>query len=175
VGSVANAKFLAHSEAANIARRAVNRGSEKEQFGTPLFGDPYLQHNLSFALLLNLISILLGRSWLRVPVFVLLTVLVFAPGYGAPSFATLERLVASMLIVAVTLTRFGVLATVALTYVRFLAQEFPLTTNWSAWYVQVSLMALATLMALALYGFVTTLRGRPLSQIRPRGLSANAA
>jgi hypothetical protein len=44
-GSVANAKFLAHSEAANIARRAVNQGSEKEQFGTPLFGGPYLQHN----------------------------------------------------------------------------------------------------------------------------------
>jgi len=44
-GCVANAKFLAHSEAANIARRAVNRGSEKEQFGAPLFGGPYLQHN----------------------------------------------------------------------------------------------------------------------------------
>src|SRR5215831_21368243 len=44
-GCVANAKFLAHSEAANIARRAVNRVSEKEQFGTPLFGGPYLQHN----------------------------------------------------------------------------------------------------------------------------------
>ena len=44
-GSVANAKFLAHSEAANIARRAINRRSEKEQFGTPLFGGPYLQHN----------------------------------------------------------------------------------------------------------------------------------
>jgi hypothetical protein len=47
LGSVANAKFLAHSEAANIARRAVNRGFEKEQFGTPLFGGPYLQHNPS--------------------------------------------------------------------------------------------------------------------------------
>jgi hypothetical protein len=49
-GSVANAKFPARMEAANIAGRPVNRGLEKEQFRAPLFGGTYLQHNQAIPL-----------------------------------------------------------------------------------------------------------------------------
>jgi serine/threonine-protein kinase len=115
---------------------------------------------LCFAFLWSLVSLLVLRASLRVPVFVLVTTLLLAPGYGTPSFATLTRLAAGMFIVAVALTRFGVLATVALSYVHFLAQDFPLTTNWSAWYAQFALFGMATLVALALFGFVTTTLGR---------------
>ena len=38
----------------------------------------------------------------------------------------------------------------------------PLTTNWQAWYAHTALLGLAILLALALYGFVTNLRGRRL-------------
>lgn len=40
--------------------------------------------------------------------------------------------------------------------------NFPLTTNWSAWYAPAALLCIATLAALAIYGFVTTLTLRPI-------------
>jgi hypothetical protein len=55
-----------------------------------------------------------------------------------------------------------VLATVASIYTRFMLQDFPLTTNWSAWYAHAALLAMATLVGLALYALVITLAGRPL-------------
>jgi hypothetical protein len=129
---------------------------------------------LFVALGLNVVSIVVRRRWLCVPIFVLATTLVLAPGYGALSFASVARPCIVTLIAAIALIRFGVLAAVALGYTSFTIQDFPLTTNWSAWYAQATILVLATLLALALYGFVTTLRGRPLSQIRPRALSATA-
>jgi hypothetical protein len=117
---------------------------------------------LSFALILNLLSILVRRRWLGVLVFVLMMTLLLAPGYGALSFEALARPVVALLIVAITLTRFGVLATVASVYTRFILQDFPLTTNWSAWYEHATLLGLATLAGLALFGFVITLKSRPL-------------
>jgi hypothetical protein len=88
---------------------------------------------LSSVLVFNLLSILVRRRWLRVPVFVAVTTMLLAPGYGGLSWMTLSRTAVVMLIVAVTLTRFGVLATVAFLYTDFIIRDFPLTTNWSAW------------------------------------------
>jgi serine/threonine-protein kinase len=130
---------------------------------------------LSVALALDLGTILVRRRWLRVPFFVVVTTLLVAPGYGTLSVGTLGRAAVVMLMIAITLTRFGVLATVASVYTGFIIQDFPLTTNWSTWYAQASLLALATIVALAVYGLLTTLRSRLFSQARPRGLSANVA
>jgi serine/threonine-protein kinase len=121
---------------------------------------------LSFALILNLISILVPRRWLCVLLFVLVTTLLLASGYGALSFVTFARPAVGLLIIAVTLTRFGVLATVALTYIRFMTEDFPLTTNWSAWYANGALLAVVTVVSLSLFGFVITLKGRPLWSYR---------
>ncbi|MBV8843790.1 MAG: serine/threonine protein kinase [Bryobacterales bacterium] len=118
---------------------------------------------LSFALLLHLISTVIRPRWLRVPVFVLVATLLLSPGYGVLSFATVARPTVVFLILGVTLARFGVLATVAVAYVAFVTQDFPLTTNWSAWYARPALFGMATLVGLALFGFVTTLRSRSLS------------
>jgi hypothetical protein len=117
---------------------------------------------LSFALILNLISILVRRRWLGVLVFDLLMTLLLAPGYGALSFETLVHPAVGLLIVAIALTRFGVLATVASVYTRFILQDFPLTTNWSAWYEHATLLGLATVAGLAIFGFVITLKSLPL-------------
>jgi hypothetical protein len=117
---------------------------------------------LGFALLLNLISALVRSRWLRVLAFVMVATLVAAPGYGAFSFATLVRPAVVFLMLAITLTRFGVLATVAFVYMLFVAQDFPLTTNWSAWYAGAALLGVATLAVPALFGFVITLKGQPL-------------
>jgi serine/threonine-protein kinase len=117
---------------------------------------------LSSALILNLISILVRHSWLRVPVFVLVITALLVPAESALSFVTIARSAVGLLMVAVTLTRFGVLATVALTYVRFIIQDLPLTTNSSAWYAYAALLALVTITGLALFGFVTTLKRPPM-------------
>ena len=95
--------------------------------------------------------------------------LVVAPGYGKPTWATIARPAIVFTIGAIALIRFGVLAIVASVYTNAAISYFPLTTNWSAWYTQAALLSVATLVALALYGFVTTLKGSPL---RPKKLDA---
>jgi serine/threonine protein kinase len=124
---------------------------------------------LGVSLVLNLISIVVQRKWLAAVIFVLVLTLVLVPTYGRPSFTTTARLAILHAVLAYTLVRFGVLAAVAQLYTEFAILDFPLTTNWSAWYAEAALLGIATLVGLALYGFVTTLTGR---QLRPNKLEA---
>jgi serine/threonine-protein kinase len=117
---------------------------------------------LSFALVLSLISRLVRRTWLALSLFVLIVTLILAPGYGTPSFIAIARQALILLAVANALIRFGVLAAVAFAYTLATIGDFPLTTNWSAWYAPFALFGMATLVALALFGFVTTTSGRRL-------------
>ena len=57
--------------------------------------------------------------------------------------------------------RFGLLALVANFVVHIILQNFPLTTQWSAWYSGISLAGILLIAALVLYGFYTSLGGRP--------------
>jgi hypothetical protein len=59
------------------------------------------------------------------------------------------------------LLRVGLLAAVAAFYVWGLFVLFPLTWNLDAWYAGSSVAALLDLAALALFGFTTSLGGRP--------------
>jgi len=77
----------------------------------------------SFALVFNLLSILVRRRRLRVPVFVLVTTMLLAPGYGTLSAGTLSGVAVETLIITVTLTRFGVLAMIAFVYAIFYRSE----------------------------------------------------
>jgi serine/threonine-protein kinase len=117
---------------------------------------------LGVSLLMNLISVPIRRRWLAAVLFVLVMTLVLMPSYSRPSLVTTARLAIWNTILAFTLIRFVVLTTVAALYTAFMIEEFPLTTNWSAWYAPLALLAMTTLVALALYGFVTTLLGRRL-------------
>ena len=40
--------------------------------------------------------------------------------------------------------------------------DFPLTTQWSAWYAGISLTGILLMAALAFYGFYTSLGGQPV-------------
>ena len=57
--------------------------------------------------------------------------------------------------------RFGLLAWVFANYFGHCLQ-FPLTTDFSAWYAGTSLFVLLALAALAAYGFRIALAGRPM-------------
>jgi serine/threonine-protein kinase len=115
---------------------------------------------LSFALVLSLISRFIRRTWLALLLFVICMTLILAPGYGSLSFIAFARQALIMLAVAIALSRFGVLAAVAFAYALATIAEFPLTTNWSAWYAPFALFGMTTLVALALFGFITTTSGR---------------
>ena len=115
---------------------------------------------LGFALVLSLVSRLVRRAWLALLLFVAIMALILAPGYGTPSFIAIARPAVLLVAVAITVTRFGVLATVAFVYAHSSIGDFPLTTNWSAWYAPFALFGIATLVALALFGFITTISDR---------------
>jgi hypothetical protein len=58
--------------------------------------------------------------------------------------------------------RFGLLALVANFMVFNILQNFPLTTQGSAWYAGISLTGILLMAAMVLYGFYTSLGGRPV-------------
>lgn len=64
----------------------------------------------------------------------------------------------------VIIARFGVLAatTYYFTFYCTTIGAAPWTTNVSAWYARPAMLAIAAILALAIYGFRTTLAGRPL-------------
>jgi hypothetical protein len=64
----------------------------------------------------------------------------------------------------IVLVRFGVLATVALlfTYRFAILANAPWTTSVSVWYARTMMLAIAAILAVAIYGFRTTLAGLPL-------------
>jgi len=99
---------------------------------------------------------ILRKEWLAATVFVLL--------YAVPGF--LEGLISGAfgLVVSAAVTfvflRFGLLALVFANYFGH-CLEFPLTTDFSAWYAGTSLFVLLFLSALAIYGFRIALGGRP--------------
>ena len=58
--------------------------------------------------------------------------------------------------------RFGLLALVANFVVYSILQNFPLTTQGSAWYAGISLSGILLIAAMALNGFYISLGGRPV-------------
>jgi serine/threonine protein kinase len=116
---------------------------------------------LSHMFVMNLISMWVRRKWLTLALFVLVMTLLLAPAYGTASFISIVRPAVLLSIIAFALARFGVVTAVALIYTRVTLQSFPLTTNWSTWYAHAALIALGTIVALALYGFATTPARRP--------------
>ena len=111
---------------------------------------------LIYMFALSLVSMAVRRKWLALSIFVLLFALVLTP-YAVHPVLALGRSIVFFGMVAIALSRFGVLAAAATVYAQVTLLEFPLTTNWSAWYAQSSLVALCTLLALAFYGMVTTM------------------
>jgi hypothetical protein len=117
---------------------------------------------MSYALLLNLLRFLVRRRWLAALLLVAVLALIFQPAYvlAFPIVAMFGALTAGL--VAYALTRFGVVTGMATIFVHLVLRSFPLTTHLSAWYAKSALLAMASVLALSIYAFHTTLAGRPL-------------
>jgi hypothetical protein len=117
---------------------------------------PGITGGLGFGLLFNLILILVHRRWLAAVLFVI--TMAMALQSGSPASVVTFIIVGA--IGAFSLLRFGILAVIVWGDTIFAIREFPLTTNWSAWYAQEALLIVLTLVGLALYGFVFTLKNQ---------------
>jgi serine/threonine-protein kinase len=117
---------------------------------------------LSYMFILNLVSTVVRSKWMAILIFVLLLTFVSAP-YATGPLLAVARSAVFVGMIAFALAKFGVLTSSAAIFATAVL-DFPLTTNWSAWYAQSALLAVCVVIALALYGFLTTVSVRPLTQ-----------
>jgi len=108
---------------------------------------------------LFLFRALLRNEWAAAVAWVLLFTLCFPLSFDLPGW--LGALFFSSLAVFVMI-RFGLLALVANFMVVNILQNFPLTTQGSAWYSGISLTGILLMAVMVFYGFRTSLGGRPV-------------
>lgn len=134
----------------------------RQMAGTTLSGlISAVAFGLGVVLLVFLLRVVLRRQWLMAAVFIALIVglsAVFNGGHLATNL--LSALVPSLVLVG--LLRFGVLPVVVLFFVPMSPQNFPLTTDLSAWYSGSAVFPIVIVLALTAYAFHTAVAGRPL-------------
>ncbi len=116
-----------------------------------------------YLFLLLLLSIVLRREWLTVGVSWLLLALIFILIGSNPAIDWFFAGLAAT-IITFTLLRFGLLALMCVILFCSLSYQFPITPDFSVWYAGAAIFALVVIVALAAYGFYTSLAGQPLFQ-----------
>ena len=120
-----------------------------------------LLQGLGLLFLLLLLYIVLRREWLAVGALGLVFILSFTANFDNLYLALPFCALWAALSVFV-LTRLGLLAFIFFRLFTILCVNYPLTADFTVWYAQGALFALTVAVAFALYGFRTSLAGRPL-------------
>jgi len=115
---------------------------------------------LLFFFVLFLMRLLLRRDWIAAVAFALVMGTIFTFGTTTP-LADFPLSIASSAIAAFTLLRFGLLAAIIAYAVADIAALGGLL-NFSAWYAGMAVIPFLVIAGLVLYGFRTSLGGRPL-------------
>ncbi len=126
----------------------------------------WLQHipgsissTLLMFLILFLLRVLLRKSWLAAVAFILLFTVLKSVSSNYPALEwPLEAIVYTAL--AVAALRFGLVALAVALYTADAALNIPVTLNPSNWYFTSATLVLATIAALAIWGFYTSLAGQ---------------
>ncbi len=117
--------------------------------------------SLAIFFLLFLLRLILRKEWLAAVVLVAFFAGVSVVGSETPlieaSFWTLVYIS-----VVLVLIRYGIVPYTIGFFVVQILQELPITRHLSAWYAPSGVFAIAVVAGLAIYGFRTTLEGRPL-------------
>jgi len=125
-------------------------------------------NGITASLLLTLLWLLFRiparRNWLASVLFVGTVVAILLPGTASGAWVGLLIVGITIAISALVIVRFGVLASAALwfTFYCAIAGNAPWTTSVSVWYGRTAMLAIAAILAVAIYGFRTTLAGRPV-------------
>jgi hypothetical protein len=122
---------------------------------------PVLFIPLAILFVLFLLRALLRKEWAAAVAFVLLFTFFFAAANQFDPVVLVTSLIFWALAVFL-LIRFGLLAFVVQAFFDHLLESYPLTTHGSDWYAGISLTAILLMAAIALYGFYTSLGGRPV-------------
>jgi hypothetical protein len=122
---------------------------------------PVLLVPLGILFVLFLLRALLRKEAVAAFAFVLLFTVLFSAGSQFDPVVLVTQLVFWVLAVFL-LMRFGLLAWAVQGIFDNLLEQYPLTTHGSAWYAGISLAAILLMAAIALYGFYTSLGGRPV-------------
>jgi len=111
--------------------------------------------------LLFLLRLLARRDWLAVVLFTLVIAhpMIYS---GNWRFVVLQILVVGLL--AVTMTRYGLVAVAVATFVNLALNNFPVTLNFSMWYAGIGLAPIVAVLALAVFAFYTSLGGQKVFQ-----------
>ena len=126
---------------------------------------------IAFLFVLFLFRAWLRKDWAAAIAFVLLASLslgspvLFAGARQSTAAAFVNGLVLMVFngTAVFLIIRLGLLAEAAtLFFQACLLENFPLTTQGSAWYADISLVGILLMAAMALYGFYTSLGGRPV-------------
>jgi serine/threonine-protein kinase len=142
---------------------------DARMYGTSLFLN-YLSHQIMmpvfFSLVILMVMFLLYVVTRRTRLAGALAFLVVLAAefltFGAAAPLAAPFIVAAALIEVGVLYRFGLLALVSLAFVEHLWVFFPVTTELSAWYASGFVLDALVCLALAFYGFYTSLAGQPL-------------
>jgi hypothetical protein len=151
---------------------AARLGAPPSQLGLDYLGSTriaigsWLQHlpdsisgTLLMFLILFLFRVSLRKSWLAAIGFILLFTALKSVSSDYPAVSwPIEAILYTVL--AVGALRFGLVALVVALYTADLALNIPVTLNPSAWYFSGATLALATIAALAVWGFYTALAGQ---------------
>lgn len=65
-------------------------------------------------------------------------------------------------VIVIATARFGLLTTMVAQLVFFLSLAYPLTSDFSTWYLHAALFPIVIILALAIFGFYVSLGGQPL-------------
>jgi serine/threonine-protein kinase len=115
---------------------------------------------LGMMTLLLLCRLILRKRWLAMTAFVIVVCIPADIFSSSPILDILVGFVTAVVYLAL-LFRFGLLTLVVTFMGKSLLTAFPLTFDTTAWYAGNTLIALAFIAALAVYGFRTSLAGRP--------------
>ncbi len=110
-------------------------------------------------MILFLVRVLLRKSWLAAAGFVLLFTAVKSVSSNYPGVEWPMQLILYTAL-AIGALRFGLVTLTVALYTADLALNLPVTLNASAWYFTNPTLALASIAALAIWGFYTALAGQ---------------
>jgi serine/threonine-protein kinase len=120
-----------------------------------------LMNSLFLVLILVILRLVLRRTWLAIAVFFVLGIGAYWPAYSSPTVHLIVTPLFSVIFLGV-LFRHGFLAIVVFNAVGFLLTGIPMTYHVSSWTFGGTVVALAIVFGLAIYGLRISLAGRPL-------------
>jgi serine/threonine-protein kinase len=111
---------------------------------------------LVYLFVLFLLRLLTRRDWLAVVLFALVIAFINYAG----NWQVLAMSILANGLLAVAMTRYGLVSVVVVIFATYTLNVFPVTLNFSAWYAGIGLAPIVAVLALAVFAFYTSLGGQ---------------